>query len=70
MLLALGLPTSGVLRGLDALRRHAIIGGSPLQKARKAGALCEVVRTKDWEILFRESDSSTPQTSTTWQKLR
>ncbi len=49
MLLALVLPTSGVLRGLDAIRRHAIIGGSPLQKARKAGALCEVVRTEDWE---------------------
>ncbi len=49
MLLALILPTSGVIRGLDAIRRHAMIGGSPLQKAKKAGALCEVVRTKDWK---------------------
>ena len=49
MLLALVLPTSGVLRGLDAIRRHAIIGGSPLHKAQKAGALCEVVRTKTWK---------------------
>ena len=49
MLLALILPTSGVIRGLDAIRRHAIIGGSPLQKAKKAGAVCEVVRTKDWK---------------------
>ena len=49
MLLALILPTSGVLRGLDAIRRCAVIGGSPLQKALKAGALCELVRTKDWK---------------------
>lgn len=49
MLLALILPTSGVLIGLDAIRRCAVIGGSPLQKAKKAGALCEVVRTHDWK---------------------
>ena len=49
MLLALVFPTSGVKRGLDAIYCHAIIGGSPLQKARKAGALCEVIRAKDWK---------------------
>ena len=49
MLLALFFPTSGVKRGLDAIFRHAIIGGSPLQKARKAGALCEVIRAQDWK---------------------
>ena len=49
MLLALIFPTAGVFRGLDAIRRSAIIGGSPLQKARKAGALCEVVRVQGWE---------------------
>lgn len=49
MLLALVFPTSGVKRGLDAIFRHAIIGGSPLQKAKKAGALCEVIRARDWK---------------------
>ena len=49
MLLALILPTSGVYKGLDAIHRCAVFGGSPLQKAKKAGALCEVVRTRDWK---------------------
>ena len=49
MLLALVFPTSGVKRGLDAIFRHAIMGGIPLQKAKKAGALCEVIRARDWE---------------------
>ena len=49
MLLALILPTFGAYKGLDAVRRCAIFGGSPLQKAKKAGALCEVVRTQDWK---------------------
>lgn len=49
MLLALFFPTSGVKRGLDAIFCHAIIGGSPLQRAKKAGALCEVIRTHDWK---------------------
>ena len=48
MLLALILPTFGAYKGLDAIRRCAIFGSSPLQKAKKAGALCEVVRTQDW----------------------
>ena len=49
MLLALILPNSGAYKGIDAVRRCAIIGGSPLQKAKKAGALCEVVRSRDWK---------------------
>ena len=49
MLLALTLPTFGASKGLDAVRRCAIFGGSPLQKAKRAGALCEVVRTRDWK---------------------
>ena len=49
MLLALFFPTSGVKRGLDAIFCHAIIEGSPLQRAKKARALCEVIRTHDWK---------------------
>ena len=49
MLLALILPTFGAYKGLDAVRRCAIFGGSSLQKAKKAGALCEVVRTQNWK---------------------
>lgn len=49
MLLALILPTFGAYKGLDAVRRCAIFGGPPLQKVKKAGALCEVVRTKHWK---------------------
>ena len=50
MLAALLVPTFGAYKGLDAIRRCAILGGSPLQKAKKAGALCEVVRTTDWKF--------------------
>ena len=48
MLGALLFPTSGVARGIDAIFRHAITGSSPVQQAKKAGALCEVVRIADW----------------------
>lgn len=49
MLLALILPNFGAYKGIDAIRRCAIFGSSPLQKAKKAGALCEVVRTWEWK---------------------
>lgn len=49
VLMALILPTFGAYKGLDAVRRCAIFGGSPLQKAKKAGALCEVVRNRHWK---------------------
>ena len=49
MLMVLILPTFGAYKGLDAIRRCAIFGGPPLQKAKKAGALCEVVRTRGWK---------------------
>ena len=42
-------PGFGTARGLDAIFRHAITGSSALQKAKKAGALCQVVRTPDWK---------------------
>ena len=42
-------PGFGTVRGLDAIFRHAITGSSPLQMAKKAGALCQVVRSSDWK---------------------
>lgn len=55
MLLALTLPSFGAYKGIDAVRRCAIFGGSPLQKAKKAGALCEIVRTNDWKNQPRQN---------------
>lgn len=49
MIFAFFFPTSSITRGLEAIIRHARTGSTPLQKAQKAGALCEVVRTHDWE---------------------
>ena len=46
---ALCFPSSGTGRGLEAILRHAVTGDSPLQMAKKAGALCQVVRTSDWK---------------------
>ncbi|KAJ7725301.1 hypothetical protein DFH07DRAFT_931559, partial [Mycena maculata] len=45
-------PTSGLIRGITAIIRRGFGGDgqhSPLQAARRAGALCMVVRTKDWK---------------------
>lgn len=53
-------PTSGMIRGLGtAIRggflaggediRQRYFGGTPLDIAARSGALCMVVRTKDWE---------------------
>ena len=46
---ALFFPGLGAARGIDVIFRHAITGSSALQKAKKAGALCHVVRTPDWK---------------------
>ena len=46
---ALFFPGFGTARGLDAIFRHAITGKSALQKAKQAGALCQVVRTSNWK---------------------
>ena len=45
---ALVFPASGVVRGLTAIARHAAFVSDPLEQAARAGALCTVVRTKDW----------------------
>ncbi|KAL8797776.1 MAG: hypothetical protein Q9195_000128 [Heterodermia aff. obscurata] len=46
---ALIYPAAGIVRGLDGIFRHAVTSSSPLQTAKKAGALCTVVRTRDWQ---------------------
>ncbi|KAF8876258.1 hypothetical protein BD779DRAFT_170319 [Infundibulicybe gibba] len=49
-LMAILFPTAGITRGIDAIVRHsAWVKGSELQKAARAGALCMVVRSKDWK---------------------
>lgn len=49
MCAALLFPTASVTKGIDAVLRCAALQSSPLLKAHKAGALCEVVRADDWE---------------------
>src|SRR5438105_15068578 len=49
MVFALIYPTSGVIRGLDAILQRAIFCKSPLEAACRAGALCMVVRAPDWK---------------------
>jgi hypothetical protein len=49
LLCALLFPVSGVMRGVDAILQHAVTARTPLEAASKAGALCMVVRTKEWK---------------------
>ena len=60
LVLALFFPGIGTAKGLDAIFRHAITGSSPLQVAKKAGALCQVVRTPDLEAAVRRHCSRCP----------
>lgn len=48
------LPGSGSFRGMRALLTMAVFGGSDLEVAARAGALCMLVRKEDWEP--REGD--------------
>lgn len=48
-IMALLCPTTGVMRALDAIFRHARTEKSALQQAARAGALCMVVRREDWK---------------------
>lgn len=49
IILSLLYPVSGVKRGVYAIYRCAILAKTPLQAAKKAGALCMVVRTLEWK---------------------
>lgn len=42
-------PVSGVIRGLRGIYQATIFEKDPLKAALQAGAVCEVVRTKDWQ---------------------
>jgi hypothetical protein len=67
---AILLPTSGIIRGLTAIMHAGFFGESilaimrrgsfgnnpPLDIAARSGALCTVIRTKDWKLLPRTSD--------------
>ncbi|MCJ1377032.1 hypothetical protein MMC17_000122 [Xylographa soralifera] len=48
VILAFFFPTSGIVRGLTAIVRHAATQSKPLEQAARAGALCMVVRNADW----------------------
>ena len=50
LVFALLLPSSGITRAMDAIVRRTALRKdlNPLQKAGKAGALCMVVRDRDW----------------------
>ncbi|KAF8184538.1 hypothetical protein K438DRAFT_2020309 [Mycena galopus ATCC 62051] len=48
-LAALFFPASGLVRGLHAFARRAILAKGPLERAVRSGALCMVVRNEEWE---------------------
>ena len=48
MVLALFFPVSGLMRAVNAIVRFGRLGGSDLEKACRAGALCMVVRVHGW----------------------
>jgi hypothetical protein len=55
MILALLFPTSGLMRGLNAIARRVKFGKSELDKACRAGALCVVVRNSLWRPRTNDS---------------
>jgi hypothetical protein len=55
LIIALLFPSSGIGRGLNAIYQRAIFCETPLETACKAGALCVVIRTKDWKPRSGES---------------
>jgi hypothetical protein len=48
VLLAFVFPTSGLMRGLNAIARRVLQGKSEIDSACRAGALCVVVRNSSW----------------------
>ncbi|PMD14889.1 hypothetical protein NA56DRAFT_754538 [Hyaloscypha hepaticicola] len=55
LILALLFPTSGLMRGLNAIARCVRLGKSELDKACRAGALCVVVRSSTWRPRTNDS---------------
>ncbi|KAH6962212.1 hypothetical protein BKA56DRAFT_699322 [Ilyonectria sp. MPI-CAGE-AT-0026] len=48
ILFALFFPVSGVIRGLGAIFNHSYFAGTPLKRALRSEAVCQVVRTQFW----------------------
>ncbi|KAI1096785.1 hypothetical protein F5B19DRAFT_5143 [Rostrohypoxylon terebratum] len=48
-------PQAGVMKGLNAIFRCAVLEKSPLQRAARSGALCMLVRTPEWRPMPGES---------------
>jgi len=65
---ALFFPASGMVRGLGAIFRHARLEKDDLQSAARAGALCHVVRTKDWRRGGEEHGSDWRIIEGSWAK--
>lgn len=60
LIMALLFPNSGLLRGLDVIKQHAIFGRTPIESAAKAGALCVVVRRREKRSLLTPSSIFLP----------
>ena len=48
-IVALMFPLTGILRGVEVIGQLAIFSNTPLETAAKAGALCVVIRTPEWQ---------------------
>lgn len=59
MVLALFFPMSGLMRAMNTIARHKKWGGSDLENACRAGALCMVVRKPGWKPIEGQSFSAT-----------
>jgi hypothetical protein len=65
IIFSLFFPTSGIIRGLGAICRHANREKADLQTAARAGALCHVVRTGEW----RKEDLKAEHPRAEWKIL-
>lgn len=76
---ALLLPASGVVKGVAAILRAPWLQQSPIQRAVRAGAVCQVIRTETWRprsgdtikgMQLKQNASSVPQADHTQQQKR
>jgi hypothetical protein len=65
IIFSLFFPTSGIIRGLGAICRRANREKTDLQTAARAGALCHVVRTREW----RRGDLTRMHPTAEWKIL-
>jgi hypothetical protein len=67
--LALLFPVSGLMRAVNAIVRFGRLGGTDLEKACRAGALCMVVRVQGWAPAFDQTLNAFVARET-WTKSR